>query len=307
VVSAITGSANAIDVHWLPGGGVPPQKVTLMEGGTAAKSFTDGTPLAKAAQLSSLGNYASYDLHVGNLPANKTFPQTLRVIGYWGGYSFASAVFGAATQSGQAGNAPAFTQSSYANGKFSLAWTGGASYTYYNMRWSAGTVVAPNASQTETGSGGNGSFSYRPPAPGPYSFMVEGCNRTYSFSESSCSKWSRTVTLYATVQPPPTAKSLNFPHMSSGDCEMQNATITFRSDGTGSFTAQVKTNHTHSGDVWHATMAARNAGNQDIVKLPTFDSMRMDDDHGYYQWNHDFEYDASQFPAINGVAMLKKC
>ena len=88
---------------------------------------------------------------------------------------------------------------------------------------------------------------------------------------------------------------------------MQSATIVFRSNGTGLFSSQVKTNHTHSGDVWHATIAGRNAAGQDVVSLPTFDSMRMDDDHGYYPWSQTFNFDPTRFSQIVNANMSSKC
>lgn len=308
IVSNVQGSATAIDVHWLPAGGIPPQRVSLMQGGTAAKGFVDGSSLASAAQTSSLGQYASYDLHVGVAP-NTSYQGTLHVLGFWGNQSLASAAFGASTASGPTmGGAPSITASGYANGLFSLSWTASQSYAYFNVRWSSGSTVAPNANQQEVGSGSAGSFSNRPTGTGPYTFIVEGCDRTFAgLSQSQCTGWSRPVTLYATPQPPPQSTTLTWPHMTAGDCEMQGASVTFRSNGTGTFASQVRTDHTHSGDVWHATISGRNAGGQTVVGLPTFDSMRMDDDHPYYQWTVNFEFDPSRFGQIASADMHKAC
>jgi hypothetical protein len=44
----------------------------------------------------------------------------------------------------------------------------------------------------------------------------------------------------------------------SGDCEMDDATLTFNPDGTGLFSATVLTYHTYSGDKWHIRFNIKN-------------------------------------------------
>jgi hypothetical protein len=111
----------------------------------------------------------------------------------------------------------------------------------------------------------------------------------------------------AATLPPPKITSLSFKHDAKGDCELDGATIQFKSNGSGQFSARVKTNHTTSGDVWHTTITGRNLAGQTIVSLPTFDSMRMDDNHGYYPWTVYFEFDPTQWSQIESAHSENSC
>jgi hypothetical protein len=111
----------------------------------------------------------------------------------------------------------------------------------------------------------------------------------------------------AATLPPPTVTSLTFPHIAKGDCELDGATIQFKSNGAGQFSARVRTNHTHSGDVWHTTITGRNHAGQTIVSLPTFDSTRMDDNHGYYPWTVYFEFDPTKWSQIESAHSENGC
>ena len=306
-VSVIVGHPTSIDVTWLPGGGIPPQSITLIRDGTAAKAYNDGVVLASASETSPIGLYKSYTLTIGNLSQNQRFT-TLRLIGHWGNLTLATQAFGGAAQPDSSPmNAPTLS-GSFNDGKITVSWTAGHNYDVYNVRFSSGTAVTASAVQVEAGSGTSGSYTTREGAVGSYAFIVQGCMRDFwHIFRSDCSPWSNTSVVSVTPTAPPATNAMSFPHASSGDCEMQNATIVFRSDGSGLFTAQVKTNHTHSGDIWHATIVARNGSNQDLVNLPTFDSMRMDDNHGWYAWTRTFEFDEAKYSQISKGAMNNKC
>jgi hypothetical protein len=295
---------DGIHVHWLPGGGTPPQRVALVQAGTDQKGFRDGKTLTSASETSSLGQYTSSDLHI-TVPANTSFSDgTLHVIGYWGNESIASMGFGVSPYK-QEGDAGIYSTQSWFDeyGRIDLTWAGPA-LDHYNVRWSAGTSVESYAQQRET----KGTvFIWRPSDLGPYTFIVQGCDRTPWGNSVECTKWSNPNTVYATPLPPPQITSLHFPHESKGDCELDGATIQFKSNGSGQFSARVKTNHTHTGDVWHTTIAGRNAAGQDVVSLPTFDSMRMDDDHGYYPWTVDFEFDPTKWSQIGSAYSKNGC
>jgi hypothetical protein len=135
----------------------------------------DGDTLASASETSPLGQYSSYDLHI-NVPANTTFaPGTLHVIGFWGNERIPSAGFGAATQMQNGGGTIGITQSWFDQyGRIDLTWSGPAK-DHYNVRWSAGTTVAANAQQIETK---GTAWFWRPDGVGPYTFVVQGCDRT---------------------------------------------------------------------------------------------------------------------------------
>ncbi len=100
---------------------------------------------------------------------------------------------------------------------------------------------------------------------------------------------------------------LTFPHIKVGDCELDGATITLNPDGSAVWNAQVKTDHTHSGDIWHATLNLQDIVQNNISSVPTFDSVRMSDNHGYYPWQHAFSYPAVLFSEVKGARLHSSC
>ena len=205
-------------------------------------------------------------------------------------------------------NPPTITSGSFASPHVKIAWRGPDSYDAFNIRYSPGTLGALPTWQTQVAGGTGGSFTWLPPSPGTYAFIVEGCRKdSLGVFRSDCSKWSSQVQVNAPAEPPPQVNTLNWGPLSSGDCQMQNASVTFTSYGGGTFAALVKTNHTHGGDVWHATISAQNGNGQTVVGLGTFDSTRMDDDHGWYGWTVPFTYDQAQYPNISRVNMHHSC
>ena len=205
-------------------------------------------------------------------------------------------------------NPPTITPRGFADHHIVIGWSGPDHYNGFNIRYALGSFSNIQVTQVHVGGGTGGTFSLLPPSPGTYVFIVEGCNQdSLGIFHSDCSKWSAQASVTAPAEPPPQTKSLSWGHMSAGDCEMQAATVTFDSNGAGTFTSQVKTDHTHSGDVWHATITAENASGQGLFGLPTFDSMRMDDNHPWYSWSVDFQYDPANFPQIVKANMSHQC
>ena len=205
-------------------------------------------------------------------------------------------------------NPPTITSHAFADHHINIGWSGPDHYNGFNIRYALGSFSNVQVTQVHVDGGTGGSFSVLPPNPGSYVFIVEGCNAdSLGIFHSDCSKWSAQVAVTAPTEPPPQTTSLTWGHMSSGDCEMQDAKVTFSSYGAGTFTSQVKTNHTHSGDVWHATITAENASGQGLASLPTFDSVRMDDNHPWYNWTVNFQYNAASFPQITKANISNKC
>ena len=144
LVSGInTPAAGTLAIGWVPGGGVPPQSVKLISGGSAAKGFLDGQTLASASETSALGNYASYLLTASNLGSGNTL-SVLHVVGIWGSSSLPSAQFAATTlaagqSSGESSyTTPSITAATFNGSTVSISWnSGGKTYDFYNVRWSS--------------------------------------------------------------------------------------------------------------------------------------------------------------------------
>jgi hypothetical protein len=100
---------------------------------------------------------------------------------------------------------------------------------------------------------------------------------------------------------------ISFPHDNLGDCELDGATIAFNADGSATWSAQVKTNHTHSRDIWHASIELLDVVQNEIESVPTFDSPDLHDDHGYYTWQHTFSFPAVLFSEIKGARLHSSC
>jgi hypothetical protein len=206
-------------------------------------------------------------------------------------------------------NPPTITSAGFASHHITIAWRTASNEIFdkFNVRYSPVPLGALPTWQNEVNGGSGGTFTWLPlaPAAGSYVFIVQGCK--HGVFQSDCTGWSRQVTV--TVPPEPVAATHRFswPQMSSGDCRMQNAVVTFGAYGAGTFSAQVKTLHTHSGDVWHATITGMDTSGNTLVGLPRFDSMRMDDNHDWYNWSENFTYDQGKFSSIKGVNMKHSC
>ena len=200
---------------------------------------------------------------------------------------------------------PTITGHTFGNHRVNISWSGPDQYDVFNSRYADGVLGTSQDRQIQVGSGNGGNFSLRPDSPGTWVFIVEGCRG--GVFRSDCSKWSQQVSVVAPTEAPPQTQTLSWAPDSAGDCHMQNATVTFSSYGDAQFSAQVKTDHTHTSDVWHATLWPENAAGKGLLPSKTFDSMKMSDDHGWYNWTEHWEFDASQFPQIAKWHKLNKC
>lgn len=300
---------DTIVISWLSGGGLAPQSVKLIKDGSASANWVDGTVLGTQGGNPQLGKFTLA------VPANTTYA-TLHVVAYWNGTTIASASFAGTTVMTPPASfpAPIATGQPYSNGNVSITWTAGRSYDSYNVRWSPGAQVALNAYQWNGGGGTGGSHSVTEYAPGPYTFAVEGCvTNLLGLGSKTCSHWSNAVTV--TIPPsntPITNKSFTFDTRQKGDCILQKGTIVFSSDGIVTWDAQVKTDHTHSGDYWHINIYPHDKNQQNVQVGGQglswrWTSMRMDDNHGFYDWHYVTNYNPQFFPLISSVYETSSC
>jgi len=91
----------------------------------------------------------------------------------------------------------------------------------------------------------------------------------------------------------------NLPHLAGGnldDCERDSGgSLILNPNGWGSFSLKIKTNKTRSGDTFRQAFYILDKNKKMILALPLagqyFQSMRMDDDHGWYSWGEEFQFD----------------
>ena len=201
---------------------------------------------------------------------------------------------------------PVITGSGFQNDLMHVAWTAGRNWPRYNVRWERDKLDG-GAQQHEAHGGISSDFAtHAMNQSGTFLFIVQGCD-LHVFAGSSCSGWSAPVKVAAIGDAAPKVVTYNWTHLASGDCEMKDATATFRSNGTATFAAQVKTNHTHSGDVWHTTLTGETATGQTLFSIGTLDGPRMDDNHGWYPWSKDFAFDPAPFALLGKTNMRHSC
>jgi len=98
----------------------------------------------------------------------------------------------------------------------------------------------------------------------------------------------------------------------TGNCHMQNAVLVLRSDGTGHFQAQTRTDFTRSKDIWHLAFALiDNAGNV-LSTVQMRDSPPMDSPNAvpasfYYSYAYDFAFDHNFFNILSFVDSISSC
>jgi hypothetical protein len=97
----------------------------------------------------------------------------------------------------------------------------------------------------------------------------------------------------------------------SGDCEMDNATLTMLSNGVAHFTSVVFTNHTYSGDHWWTSFEFRDANNVVLGSEPWHEGPTMDDGDGgpppHYNFDFDFNFDPAIFAPLANVVQGYSC
>jgi hypothetical protein len=96
--------------------------------------------------------------------------------------------------------------------------------------------------------------------------------------------------------------------LTAGDGVMEaGSKLKMYSDGTGEFTCRVKTKHTHSGDTWHHWIVLKNRAGAEILRLGEWTSVRMDDDHGWYDWTVNFAWNEAFFDVIQTASAIFAC
>ena len=159
-------------------------------------------------------------------------------------------------------------------------------------------------------------YGYPPLTPSTrYQVSVEGCTDHGVTGNACTNQW---VAAYITTQVAPpviisppvpvTSKTYSMKPFGAGDCTLTNGVVTFRSDGTFSFTAQVRTRHTTTSDYWHVILQLFNSSNQDIENIPEFTGPAMKDAHpGAYTWSHNGTFAPSVYPALSSLHMPSRC
>jgi hypothetical protein len=226
---------------------------------------------------------------------------------------YCSATFPASTgySGAQPGSNPLLTGLSVVPGSkpgtYVFSWAASSAYTDYLASYDQ------DAGQQETHSP-SATFSLQPGTP--YTFNVEGGTYAGVTGTSWSGVWAHVNYTTPAAKPvstgPVTSKSFSFDTRHKGDCTLQNGTIVFRSDGTVTWDAQVKTDHTHSGDYWHINIYPHDV-NQHVVQVGNqgltwrWTSMRMDDNHGFYSWHYVTTYDPQFYPLIYDVYETSSC
>lgn len=104
-----------------------------------------------------------------------------------------------------------------------------------------------------------------------------------------------------------TVQEKPFSHLESqhsGDCTMENMRIVFRSNGTGSFSARVRS--TDDDDGWRHEFFGRSADGSELFRLGRW-KKKMPDDDTWYDWSADFTYDVNHFDALAIVSWEYYC
>lgn len=96
-------------------------------------------------------------------------------------------------------------------------------------------------------------------------------------------------------------KVLRWPELHSGDDQQDNGTLTFHSDGTGTWSCTTLTYHTHTGDVWHCNFDVKGSNGAVLFRLGQFNSPRMNDGNPppKYTWSAQFAFQPDFFGAIH--------
>jgi hypothetical protein len=104
-------------------------------------------------------------------------------------------------------------------------------------------------------------------------------------------------------------KTFTWPELHHGDCQQNNGTMTFNSNGTGSWSCTTRTYQTHSGDVWHSNFDVSAGNGAFLFGLGTFNSPRMNDGNPppVYPWGAPFSFQPDFFDAIGKVTQRYSC
>ncbi len=92
------------------------------------------------------------------------------------------------------------------------------------------------------------------------------------------------------------SKTFDYSGQDAGDCHLNSATLTLRSDGSGSWDARLFTHHTSNADIWHAQFYFNDSNNKASGGLPQWDSPEMRGSPSpEVVWHVDFRFDAASY------------
>jgi hypothetical protein len=104
-------------------------------------------------------------------------------------------------------------------------------------------------------------------------------------------------------------KQLRFSELRAGDCHQIDGTLTFMSNGTGTWSCRTWTDHNHSEDTWAASFSVLAANGAGLFKLGEFRGPRMDDGDPLprYGWSRGFAFNPDQIDAIASATEHYSC
>ena len=105
------------------------------------------------------------------------------------------------------------------------------------------------------------------------------------------------------------SKVFTYGSLHHGDCEQDGGSITFHSDGTGTFVCTTLTYKTHSGDTWRAEFAVKGSNGATLFSTATFAGPRMNDGNPppKYHWAAQFSFEPDWFQGIASVTQNYSC
>ena len=91
-----------------------------------------------------------------------------------------------------------------------------------------------------------------------------------------------------------------------GDCRMYYGHIILRPDGTATFLANVKTEHTMRRDVWHVSIELRNSEGRTRQTIGTLNGPEMPE-KVWMNWKADFNFTKEIFPEVTSATVVGCC
>jgi len=104
-------------------------------------------------------------------------------------------------------------------------------------------------------------------------------------------------------------KTITWGELRAGNGHQVNGTLTFLSNGTGTWSCTTWTDQTHSGDTWRSSFNVLTSAGAALFNLGEFASPRMDDGNPppRYGWSNPFSFNAGEFDAIGSATQHYSC
>jgi len=101
-------------------------------------------------------------------------------------------------------------------------------------------------------------------------------------------------------------RTFKYDVLTSGDCVMQEGSLSFDSTGHGKWVAKIHTNHTTNRDIWHLDFNVLDANGQSLFPVGIGDSPAMyGSPSPTIPWAIEFQFDPSKFTLIDDVDMSR--